>query len=155
MQLQTNSHAQGTLFALLGAIETSVSGHHDASLGNAAFAKSNHWQSAKEIGGTQMTPLAQSFQTLYNTLEQLSYSFDDSSVTDDQSSLFTTDTPTQTAGHDLGSSDTHLLSELDSNTLESSAKESALHQGVKLLRMSPLRLIVRFRLGQVLLMRVA
>ncbi|GMQ45810.1 flagellar hook-length control protein FliK [Vibrio sp. 10N] len=71
MQLQTHSHAQGTLFALLGAIETSVSGQHDSSL-----AQSNRWHSAREIGGTQMTPLAQSFQTLYNTLEQLSYSFD-------------------------------------------------------------------------------
>jgi flagellar hook-length control protein FliK len=109
MQLQTNSHAQGTLFAVLGAIETSVSGYHDSSFMYSSLANSNHWHSAKEIGSTQMTPLAQSFQTLYNTLEQLSYSLDDAGADAELSSLITQ----ETSSNELGTSDPDILPELN------------------------------------------
>jgi flagellar hook-length control protein FliK len=109
MQLQTNSHTQGTLFAMLGAIETSVSGYHDSSFTNSSLANNNLWHSAKEIGSTQMTPLAQSFQTLYNTLERLSYSLEGAGTTAELSSLITQ----ETSSHERGTSDPYALPEFN------------------------------------------
>lgn len=77
MELQSHTAKHHTAFALLGAVESSVSNpHRDISL---VGSNSSFWHQTKEIGATQMTPLAESFQTLYNALEQVGYSHDSES----------------------------------------------------------------------------
>lgn len=111
MQLQTNPYCQGTTFSVFGDIETSVSSNRDSSFTHSSLLKSEYWHSAREIGSTQMTPLAQSFQTLYNTLEQLSYSLDDMEADAEVSPVTIQDGLIQSSSQGLGTSDAYLFSE--------------------------------------------
>ncbi|WP_394152465.1 flagellar hook-length control protein FliK [Vibrio maritimus] len=77
MELQPHTAKHHMAFALLGAVESSVSNpYRDVSL---VGSNSSFWHQTKEIGATQMTPLAESFQTLYKALELVGYSHESES----------------------------------------------------------------------------
>lgn len=110
MELQSQTSKHSATSALLNAVQSSVSSSASDICLDASDA--SLWQRTKEIGSTQMTPLAQSFQTLYNTLEQLSYSLDDADAATELSPLTPQGGLGQTTSDQLDTSDSQELSEL-------------------------------------------